>query len=218
MNERESLEAKKAHYMDQLWKKAEELFALRQKLKTELDNLYQRIQNKDVDGIGLHAEELLRGLEVKYREAEEEIEEIRLFESELQKAIEAVDAGNIDEQALTALVGKEDGPRLSRRKQRILQERQRTGVDPRSGDIVGDPYGFKIDTYIMKNVGPGSSRITTGHHTKGIKGNIKSVRGDFKDVAGEFYRSTQDTHGGKAKYGKSGTQYVSKTGKNIRKR
>jgi hypothetical protein len=170
MRERESLEAQKAHYSEKLWKKAEELSSLRKKLQVELGVLYDRIQRKDVPAIGLEADRLLRELEGNCRAVEEEIEEVRRHEDELEKAIEAVDTGEIDEEKLVTLIGKEDGPKLSKRKQRILEERKRTGVDPRSGDIVSDPYGFKIDSYIVKNYGPGSNRITTGHHANGIKG------------------------------------------------
>lgn len=217
MDQRENFEAKKAHYMDRLWKKAEEFSDLRVKLQKEADNLYIRVQAKDVDATGLHAKDLIRELQDRYYRTLKEIEEVKLNENELQRAIESLDTGSWDEEVIVNLLGKEDGPKLSKRRQRILEERQRTGVDPRSGDLVNDPYGFKIDTYIVRQQGVGSNKLTTGKRGKGIKGNLGSGTMDAKSIERRFYESTQDTHGGKVKYGKDGQSFVSKSGKKIRK-
>lgn len=210
-------QVKKVYYEKRLWEKAEELSELRVRLQKEPDDLYTQVQNKDVNAIGLHAEELLRALQAKYFETLEEIDEVKAEENELQSALEAVDAGKIDEKFLIDLVGKEEGPKLSRRKKRIFEERQRSGVDPRSGDLVKDPYGLAIDTYIVKQQGVGSNKLTTGRHAKGISGNLGSGSWDSKEIERKFFESTQDTHGGKVKYGKDGKSYVSNSGKRIRK-
>ena len=89
MPERENFEAKKEYFEQRLWAKAEELSILRVSLQAELDKLYDRIQKKDVDAIGLHAEQLLRQMQGRYREIEEEIAEVKDQEKNLQAAIEA---------------------------------------------------------------------------------------------------------------------------------
>lgn len=215
----ENTEAKKAYYEEKLWTKAEELSGQKIQLQIEIEKLYQKIQSGDLGGIGLYAQELKVKKEKEYGLLEEELAELKERENEVQKALEAVDRGEIDEAKLTEIVGQEGQQKISKRKQKILEERQRSGIDPRDGSVVAlEGTGLGVGDYIVKNYGPDSRRITTGHHAKGIKGVIKSERGDYKDVEGQFYKATQDTHGGKAKYGKTGESYTSKSGKHVRKR
>ena len=209
----EKIENKIPNYEERLWEKAEELFNVRSALRNELIELYSKMGKKDVPGIGLHAQDLLIKMHAKSKEIEEEIEEIRKFEDEIQAALEQLNDGKVDVPALIKLIGKEDGPKISKRKQRILEERKLLGINPSSLD----PLGLEDFSPIQYH-GPGAYKLTTGYHAKRIRGAIKSESGDHKDIARQFYEATRDTHGGKAKFGKSGYMYVSKTGKKIRKR
>jgi hypothetical protein len=146
------------------------------------------------------------------------IQKIKEIEDEIQTVLVEIESGQIDDEKIEKIVGKEELTHISKRKQRIMEERQGMGVDPRSGEVVGDPLGLKLDTYHVKQYGPDSRRITTGHHAKGISGNLGGGSGYEKDLERKFYSATQDTHGGKAHYGKRGSSYTNSEGKRVRKR
>ncbi|TSC70432.1 MAG: hypothetical protein CEO12_366 [Parcubacteria group bacterium Gr01-1014_46] len=213
----EKIHPKKAFYEEKIWQKAEELSSTRVGLIRESEEIFAQVQSGNVGAIGLEAKEKSSQLQVKYFGLLSQVEEIKKQETILEEALTRVNNNDIDEEYLDELLSVEK-EKLSKRKQRIMEERAVTGVDPRSGDIVGGLYGGKIDSYIVKTTASDPRRITSGHHAKRIKGNLGSGSFGDKDIERQFFVATQDTHGGKAGYGKKGKTYISSTGKVIRKK
>lgn len=199
-------EKQKADFEKLLWKKAEELSEIRQALQVRLNELEQIFEKNPIESLNLHQVGIRRNQEGEYWRIKEKINDIKEQESQIEQALSDLDKGTADMsqiEKLTALPKQENSEALSKRKQRILEDKQRMGIDPR--EIMADMYG---------EFGSEKMHLTTGRNVKMVK-NLGQVTPE--GAANEFFHATTDTHGGKTKHGKKGDVYVSKSGKRIRK-
>jgi hypothetical protein len=200
-----SLEQKK-EYEERIWQRAEEFSVIRNALQKKLDELDALFKEKPLESLNLYEQEKRRAEEDEYWRTQEKINEIKTEEDKLEKILADLDQGTITLADLEVLLPKqnEEEKHISKRKQKILEEKKRLGIDPRQ--IMGEMYG---------EFGNEKMHLTTGRHATGVK-NLGLVDPLF--AAAEFYYATTDTHGGKVAYGKRGDTYVSVSGKRIRKK
>jgi hypothetical protein len=191
-----------------LWDKASDLDSLKKGLQQRLAELDAEFTEKPTHSLNLHQRELRAAQENEYWRLKEKIDEISAEENRVQKVLEDIgNDRNVDLKELNTLIKqptREDQTKLSKRKQRILEEKQRSGIDPR-----------EINYFIWREFGSDAMALTTGRHAKGVK-NLGNVSPD--QASNEFFYRTADTHGGKVDHGKKGNMYVTKSGKRIRKR
>ena len=195
-----------AGYEELLWQRAQEFSIIRQALQQGLDELDKLFSERPLDSLNLHEQEVRRGEEKKYWETKEKIDEIKSEEDKLEEVLINLSSGDINEEEIKSLIPHQDEEerQLSKRKKKILEEKQRLGIDPRS--IMSEMYG---------EFGPEKMHLTTGRHAGEVK-NLGNI--DPLTAATEFYYRTTDTHGGKVGYGKHSGSYVSPSGKRVRKR
>lgn len=203
---REISEPEKARYEQLLWDRANELAVVRQALQSRLDELDVEFKSAPLESLNLHQQEERRLREDEYWRIKEKLDGIKGQESQIEQALVSLAHGTADLSQIDKLVARpeEESPEtLPKRKQRILEEKQRLGIDPR--EIMADMYG---------EFGPEKMHLTTGRHAKRVK-NLGLMTPE--EAAAEFYYATTDTHGGKTRHGKKGDVYVSQSGKRIRK-
>ena len=139
----------------------------------------------------------------KYREICEKLQDIGDKEEEITQALLGLDEGLIDEEALQRLAPPvQETEQTSKRKKRIMEEKQRLGIDPREA-------AWDIDVEFCSN----PTKLTTGRSQTRVTGNIDSFVAE-----GEFFYRTADTHGGKVQNGKRRNYYTTTGGKRVRKR
>jgi len=189
-----------------LWAKAEELSEIRRGLAERMKELYAKINGGDVGGIGLQAEQLRANLENEYWRLDAKVNDIKELEAKIEVMLEGLDLGEANSEEIGNFLAEpeheQEGEKLSRYKQRILEEKQRLGIDPR--EIRADMYD---------EFGSEKMHLTTGRNAgHRVKGTFNST-----DAEKEFFSRTADTHGGKVEHGKKGDTYISKSGKRIRK-
>lgn len=197
---------KKKDYEERIWRRAEEFSMIRQALEARLKEMDELFLAKPTASLNLHESEERADEENEYWETKEKIDEIKSEEDRLEESLISLGQGTAVESDLEILVPAEteEEKTISKRKQRILEEKKRLGLDPRG--IMSEMYG---------EFGQEKMRLTTGRHAKGVK-NLGSI--DPLSAAYAFYHNTTDTHGGKVAHGKRGPSYVSSSGKRIRKK
>lgn len=203
--ERKELREDIAQYEGLIWQEADEVSKLRAGLEQLANELYQTIQGKQGKA-NLYEEEQLRKTESEYWRIQKKLESLKETEDNLQRVLIDISDGKIDLPTLKKMFVKqiEGEATVSKRKQRILEEKKRLGFDPR--EIMSDMYG---------EFGVEKMHLTTGRNLRRV--NLGSGVSSL-DAGGEFYYRTSDTHGGKVAHGKHGPTYVSPSGKRIRKR
>jgi predicted extracellular nuclease len=171
-----------------------------------MDELEILFKGKPLSSLNLHEREIRRREEGMYWEMKEEIDKIKQEEDKLETMLINLSSGIADEEEIKSLIPaqNEEEKQLSKKKRRILEEKQRLGTDPR--EIINEMYG---------EFGSEKMHLTTGRHATGVK-NLGNV--DPLTAAAEFYYRTADTHGGKVDYGKRSDSYVSPSGRRIRKK
>ncbi|MEK7117898.1 MAG: hypothetical protein AAB861_03955 [Patescibacteria group bacterium] len=198
--------AKRAEYEALLWQRAEEFAVVRGALQQRIDELEKIFAERPTSTLNLHEEVARREEEKEYWETKAEVKKIREQEDAIQKCLEDLDKNIVNSSELQTLLPTQTAEEkvVSKRKQRILEEKKRFGLDPRS--IMDNMYA---------EFGMEKMHLTTGRHATGVK-NLGSV--DPLTAAAEFYYRTTDTHGGKVAYGKRSASYVNSSGKRIRKK
>ncbi|MEK9154686.1 MAG: hypothetical protein AAB596_01270 [Patescibacteria group bacterium] len=206
-NQTEISESEKTRYESALWQKAEELSSNRIELEEKSKTLYDALNNKKSDADSMDKEK-------NYWQAEKKLNTIKEQEDIIQKLLERLTDGLIEKEEIEEILSsyqkesekpkeskesKNEENALSKKKQRILEEKEKTGIDPRG------------DQFSSKEFGQEKMRLTTGRRAKSIK-NI-----DTQNALNEFIYRTSDTHGGKGAI-KKGDTYISKSGKKIRKK
>lgn len=197
---------KTKEYEEALWQRAEEFSVIRRALQQELEKLDKLFIERPLSSLNLYEKEKRGHEEKRYWEIKAEIEKIIAEENKLEDVILRLTANSITENEITHMLPEqnEEQRALSKRKKRILEEKQRLGIDPRG--VMNEMYG---------EFGSEKMHLTTGRHVHAVK-NLGSVDPLF--AAAEFYYRTTDSHGGKVDYGKKSDSYVSPSGKRIRKK
>lgn len=185
--------ADKNKYENSLWEEANKLSESRRQIEEKINILYEQINKNNP------ADDLL-ALETDYWQAKNVLEKLEREENKIQDYLEKLADNSINENDLTFLksLNKTDEKKLSKKKQKILEERQKFG------EIINDPHA-------LKEFSNEKMRITTGRRAKSIK-NV-----DTGSAEREFIYRTADTHGGKGAI-KKGDTYISESGKRIRKK
>lgn len=195
--------ADRADYEALIWKKAEELDALKKEIQAHIAELEAKMNSRDFRDLNLAEQEERGNDEQLYWQLQAELKSLEADENRLQRYLEDLDNGVVDEELFRAFLDQvqesQDATRLSGRKKHILEEKERLGEDPRN-----------IDAEIGFGASPHS--LTTGRGLKRVK------TGGQDDPVSAFYYYTADTHGGKVDHGKGGDAYISKSGRRIRKR
>lgn len=201
--ENKKRETKKEEYEKLLWEKTELIHESKQELKRESIAVFEEIRKMNSGNLNLHQMTELKKKEDRYWQIEKEIKMLEEEEIRIEGLLDDLQSGNIDESKIKELIkglDTENKEHISKRKQRILEERARLGED-----IIDIDYG--------PGGRPQVAHPTTGRNLKSVKMNMDSF-----SAAGEFFYRTADTHGGKVDAGKDGNQYASKSGKMIRKK
>ena len=195
-------ESKKADYSDLLWRHVEYLSELKNPLTQHQMELYQEVAAMRNHHLNLYEQELLAKKETEYWRISEKLQDIKDQEDQLIQTLQNLEAGIIDEEVIQKLVPQtQETGHISKKKRRILEEKERLGIDPR--EIAWDMY---------REFGSNQTRLTTGRHRKQVKGSF-----DPTSAADEFFYRTADTHGGKVSHGKKSGYFTTISGKKIRK-
>ncbi len=198
-----SRQKEQVDYEKLIWVKAEELGDLEKEIQAHLESLEEKISARPFRSLNLHKREERAEDEKVYWQLQAELRKLQEDENRLQQYLEDLERGVVDDELIKGFLSQvresQDETRISKRKKRILEERERSGVDPRN-----------VDSEL--GLGANPSSLSTGRHLKRVK------TGGHDDPVGAFYYYTTDTHGGKVGHGKDGRTYVSKSGKRIRKR
>ncbi len=203
----ENFEAQKTHYEGLLWAKAGELAVVRKALATRKEELERIFTERPNEKLNLHELDARRGEEDEYFRINAKIQEIERQEKEIEDMLSDFDQGKLDALRIESLArGPDisDERKLSKKRQRILEEKQRLGMDPR--EIMADMY---------REFGSEKMHLTTGRNLSRVR-NLGQMTPE--QAASEFFYRTTDTHGGKTEHGKKGDTYISPGGKRIRKR
>lgn len=193
-----------------LWQFAEVVGNELCELEDEQRRLYEEIQALRIHP-NLHEREILIEKEKRYWELNERIQSLKEKENTTQNHLLAVEEGSFSAEEIDSFLPHEaeNGPKISKRKQRIQEERERDLSDGGFGVGYNYNYGWGRASHDRHN----PNRLTTGRHATGIKGNMSVYEGEQR-----FMDATTDTHGGKVRKRKQGSGYISSGGKRIRKR
>lgn len=200
----------------ELWEYADAISEERVRLEQQRDNLYSEVQQLRTNP-NLHEQELIIQKEKLYWEIIAALEALEQKEDTLQNHILSVEEGNYDIEEIKSFLPKEekqDTPKISRRKQKILEERERERellLSQMEPEIAEFYRHFNLRPVSHDEHNP--NRLTTGRRATKIKGNF-----DTLDAEGMFYEKTIDTHGGKVRKRKGSNSFVGKGGKRIRKK
>ena len=210
INKQPPVGSEKGTLEKRLWKRAEDVRAERIALIDKRDMVYGEITEMRAKHLNLHEKDLLTAKESEYWGLTAAIEQTMVAEDTIENALLRLDGDDISEEELLRILPQESGDstKISKRKQRILEEEERLASVVKS-DLF-DGMGIPIQSAF----GSERTRLTTGRHQKSITGSL-----DPLSAEGEFFYRTADTHGGKVSHGKKGrTFYRSASGKRIRKK
>lgn len=189
-------------YEPLIWDRADKLSVHRKKLEERAVFLYNRVSEMNSRLLKLHESDELAQMEVEYWNIKEKLGDIKKREDDLENLLIELQEGRVGEEELQEMFPPKETKGLSKRKQRIQEEIDTLGYDPRDrADSISQ--GFNSDARI----------ITTGRGKTGIKGSINPI-----DAEREFYLQTADTHGGKSRKQKKKSYYTTRGGKRIQKR
>jgi len=187
-----------------LWQRAEEAAQQRTQLTVQQQNLYEEIDQMKKRNLNLHEKDQLALKEGAYWSLSAALEKLTVLDTAIETGLLQLSDGSLDKRSLGKILPpQKSGPMLSKRKRRILEERERLAKLNKE-HFITDVAGVSI---------PETRHLNTGRHATGIKGNF-----DTLGAADEFFYRTTDTHGGKVGYGKDGRTLPSKSGKRIRKK
>lgn len=196
-----------------LWRLAEILSISRKDIEPKITALESQLAG-DFSKLNLYERQIRQEKENKYWQIKKEIEKMMDTEKRIENVLLEVDDGQNPQEEIDSLLdllalleknNKKPGGGISKRKQKIAEERATTGQDPRN---TAREMNAKFE------FSPEGNRRTTGQHASGVK-NLGNV--DPMTAAAIFYQKTADTHGGKVPQGKKGVVRVSESGKIIRK-
>jgi len=199
----------RSKYEGLLWQRADDLSQLSAPLTEHQNQLYQEVQTMRSRHLNLHERDVLAKKEDDYWRIQGKMQDLAKQEDEIVEALRGLENGTVDENRLRKIAPPppEETTQLSKRKQKILEERMRLGDDPR--EISWDIYR----EFGSREFGSNPTRLTTGRHQKRISGSFHPVTAE--DV---FYFRTADTHGGKVGHGKKGGSYATPAGRRHRKK
>ncbi|MEK7520246.1 MAG: hypothetical protein AAB581_03345 [Patescibacteria group bacterium] len=196
-NEKKSTEKDKIE--DSLWTSAESAQQMRVFLEKRIGKLVAEVTEMRKNRLNLHEQEIMDEKEQKLLLLTRQLEQKKQEEEEIQKKLESLENGSMSfevKHELTQALQENDS--LSKRKQRIQEERDRILEEmKRTGEYSEHEPGkaLKIATQLARQGGK-QGPLTTGRHAS----HIKNV--DTSSAEGEFYFHSADTHGGKVGYGK----------------
>ncbi len=210
-------EARLEIYEAKLWQRANEISDKRNNKEERRNELFK--ESRKIRNSRSNTDKVrLQDIDEEYWRLNQEIKNLFTEEDTIQELLLGVSEGKPDLVALQEMFPPEEPKKLSKKKQRIQDEIDRLGYDPRNGyqgalDL-GLPDSSTINPVHLKKVaGSNPQRVTTGAGQTGIKGNFNPL--DGPEI---FFASTSDTHGGKARKKSSSNSFTTKGGKRIRKR
>ncbi|MDP4000949.1 MAG: hypothetical protein Q8P83_01805 [bacterium] len=217
MNEKgfnpESLQdSARERYEQRLWSRADELASIRVGLQERLDELFEIISSGAVEGLGLYREQQLTLKQLESTRIREKLNVLELTEAQVQKLLLGLENGSVSAEEVERFLGpSQNQQKTSKRKQRIQEEREKLGIDPR--EIMFDSYGsFRV--FGEGDYSKDTQHLTTGRHARKIKNLPQGTQAGEAENA--FYHATTDTHGAKVKKHKR-NDYLTQGGKRIRK-
>lgn len=207
-------------YEPLLWQRADELAEERQEIEERHNALYEEAASLRAGRLGPFEKETLGEKEKEYWELEAKIRDIKGQENAVEEALLGLADGKINEEDLKNILPEQTGEekqKVSKRKQRILEQKERDRQNAERWGVLGmedNPLLPKEDSmFIHKPLGANPTQITTGQKRKNLKGSI-----DPGEAEGLFYEQTKDTHGGKSGRHVEDAYIDPKSGKRIRKK
>lgn len=187
-----------------LWGSAEASQQERIDLEKRISILETEIANMWSGRLNLHEQDILANKEKEYQQLTSQLGQKKQIENEAWHKLTEWELGIMNPEVKNELLQTIEGNEpLSKRKQRIEEERERI---KKNLNIIDDEYA----TQIAHKGGQQGTHLTTGRHGTSITGNFSP-----EEAPEKFYDATTDTHGGKVSYGKRPRK--SAGGKTIRK-
>jgi hypothetical protein len=215
-------------YQSLLWEKVEEISEIRADLQAQLERMFAEIQAKRASRLNLHEQDLVIEQETEYWKLNEQLLEIVAVEERIFKLLEGLEDGTVAEDKILPFLPEKTSEavkeqQLSKRRRAIAKQQAKekkfnsAGTYSFLGDV-GLLYLFNGNSSLGGaglSVGPSSDprRISSGRK----RGRVVTSSGQGVTEL-DFFNATADTHGGKTRStGKSGTSYIGKHGRRIRK-
>jgi hypothetical protein len=203
-----------------LWEKLEEIGDIRTALSLQLEEMYAEVEAKQASRPNLHDQKLIAELETEYWKLYGQLQEILKVEEVIFVQLEKLENGTITSEEISTYLPAEESSaemKLSKRRQAIAKQKAKEEKFKS-----GQTYSFLGEVgllYLFSGHPTGPSpttdprRISSGNNRR----RVTSSSGQGVSAI-DFYGATADTHGGKTRsFGKSGKDYVGKSGRRIRK-
>lgn len=199
-------------YTNILWDHADEASSVCVGLQSRLEEFYDELHSQGAARLNLHQQELHAEQVEKYWEMQRQLMDMKAREERLLTLLERIDEGTATPNQVLAVLpqsSSQEEQKQSKRKQAIQKEQERLGTDQREIN------------WALFMTGVGMISVTDPRRIASGRNRTRLVSADGVSIyaaEGLFYEATADTHGGKVRNnGKSGSGYIGKSGRKIRK-